>query len=273
MGSACAPYSTVPDVLGTYPQTDVMFLCGYYMYAQLPPGWVGRCAAVEPTDHSFIVSAMPHPGELPGEQRMRRDVSQPHDPVWCSNVPEDHKLWSTGEKVMLSLFPSLGVGKVMLRMETMNYRFSGFVNTTLVMWQAEREELRGLRAVALQNRIVLDQLTAATGGVCALVGASCCTYIPANDDEGGVIQQAIANLTSLRDAVDHDSKFDRSWFVTGPWYAVCLKLLAPVTPFLILIFVSVCCIIPIIKALVKKSVAVVMHQEARYQEQLLLLDL
>ena len=69
------------------------------------------------TDHSFIVSAMPHPGELPGEQRMRRDVSQPHDPVWCSNVPEDHKLWSTGEKVMLSLFPSLGVGKVMLRME------------------------------------------------------------------------------------------------------------------------------------------------------------
>lgn len=74
--------------------------------------------------------------------------------MWGTDVPKDHKLWSTGQKVMLSLFPQLGVGKLMLRMETLSYRFSGFVNTTLAVLEAERVELKGLRAVTLQNRIV-----------------------------------------------------------------------------------------------------------------------
>uniref|UniRef100_A0AAV2KCE5 Uncharacterized protein n=1 Tax=Knipowitschia caucasica TaxID=637954 RepID=A0AAV2KCE5_KNICA len=58
------------------------------------------------------------------------------------------------------------------------------------------------------DRLVLDHLTASVGGVCTIIGSSCCTYIPANDEDGGLIQQGIANLTRLRDAMQADNVTD-----------------------------------------------------------------
>lgn len=66
-------------------------------------------------------------------------------PQWGSNVPEDHKLWSTADKVTLGLFPSLDVGKIMLRLETVNYRLSALLNITQNTTEAIREELTALR--------------------------------------------------------------------------------------------------------------------------------
>ena len=40
------------------------------------------------------------------------------------------------------------------------------------------EEVYQLRKLALQNSMDLDMLTASQSGVCALVGAECCVYIP-----------------------------------------------------------------------------------------------
>uniref|UniRef100_A0A8C5GQI2 Uncharacterized protein n=1 Tax=Gouania willdenowi TaxID=441366 RepID=A0A8C5GQI2_GOUWI len=37
--------------------------------------------------------------------------------------------------------------------------------------------------MAIQNRMALDTILASTGGVCAMVGATCCTYIPNNSSE------------------------------------------------------------------------------------------
>lgn len=63
-------------------------------------------------------------------------------------------------------------------------------------------ELRALRMMELQHRMVLDQLTASLGGVCVIVGTSCCTFIHANKEDGGIFQ-AIANLTARWDASLH----------------------------------------------------------------------
>lgn len=134
--STCAPYFTVPDVLGTFAQTDVMWLCGYNMYVKLPPNWAGIWALVIPADHSFIISAMHR-----SKRRQRRSFA-PHDAIWETDVPSGYKLWSTSQKVALAPFPQLGFGKLMLRMETLSYRFSGFVNTTLAILEAERVELK-----------------------------------------------------------------------------------------------------------------------------------
>lgn len=55
----------------------------------------------------------------------------------------------------------------------------------------------------LQNRLILDQLTASQGGVCVIFGSSCyCTLISDNDVDGGVIVQAVQNLTALHDEMN-----------------------------------------------------------------------
>uniref|UniRef100_A0A8C1ZZI2 ERVV2 protein n=1 Tax=Cyprinus carpio TaxID=7962 RepID=A0A8C1ZZI2_CYPCA len=52
------------------------------------------------------------------------------------------------------------------------------------------EELKKMREAVVQNRLVLDLLTSQQGGVCKMLGVSCCFYIPDNSD----------NITNI---VDH----------------------------------------------------------------------
>lgn len=49
--------------------------------------------------------------------------------------------------------------------------------------------------------MALGQTTGVQGGVCAMIGTSCCTSIPANDDDGQAIQSVIRNITALARAM------------------------------------------------------------------------
>ncbi|MBN3316849.1 BAIP2 protein, partial [Atractosteus spatula] len=73
---------------------------------------------------------------------------------------------------------------------------------------------------------------AASGGVCALVGDSCCTYIPADDDDYGNLTLAIQHLKELKDKVNKergikDTPAFLSWleslFGPGGMFSVILK--------------------------------------------------
>ena len=55
-----------------------------------------------------------------------------------------------------------------------------------------------LKAVAWQNRQALDWLLAEKGGVCALIGEMCCTFIPNNTAPDGSFTLAMNNLKRLR---------------------------------------------------------------------------
>uniref|UniRef100_A0A8C6U7L9 Uncharacterized protein n=1 Tax=Neogobius melanostomus TaxID=47308 RepID=A0A8C6U7L9_9GOBI len=57
--------------------------------------------------------------------------------------------------------------------------------------------LKALRTMVLQNRVVLDLLTASSGGVCARIGTGCCTFIPDNSGDGGLITQAIKDMVTI----------------------------------------------------------------------------
>ncbi|XP_073726064.1 uncharacterized protein [Misgurnus anguillicaudatus] len=142
-GSTCTEYFTAPDAMGTNPQTNFVWLCGLTIYHYLSVGWTGRCALVRPTDHTAT--------EV---HRGKRDIFTKHDSIWGTDVPNDHKLWTNGQKVSLALFPWLGTGKLMLRMETFDYRFEQFVNSTQAALKGIREELTALRMMELQDRIV-----------------------------------------------------------------------------------------------------------------------
>lgn len=84
--------------------------------------------------------------------------------MWGTNVPEEYIHWNTGQKIALTLFPWVGVAKNTLRMETMDYRLKTFVNLTIDIEDGQNKELSALRLMVLQNRMVLDMLTAEKGG-------------------------------------------------------------------------------------------------------------
>ena len=164
---------------------------------------------------------------------------------------------SDGQKVTLSLFPWLGVGKVMLRLETLDYRFGIFLNTTIAALKSVNEEITALRLMELQDRTVLDQLTASAGGVCAIIGTSCCTFVPDCDDNHAAIESAIANLTQLRDAmtqnyVSQGSLF--SWFTTGSWWHILLKILTPFIAIAIVFCLLISCVIPCLRSMVTSMI-------------------
>lgn len=85
----------------------------------------------------------------------------------------------------------------MKEVEVTRYELISFINTTQIMMEGIQEELRGLRLTALQNRLVLDQLTASQGGVCMIVVQTCCTYIPAHDQDVHIISDGMKNLNFI----------------------------------------------------------------------------
>lgn len=145
----------------------------------------------------------------------------------------------------------------MLQVQTLDYRLGSFVNLTLTALKGINEELTALRMMELQDRTVLDQLTAAAGGVCAIVGTSCCTFIPKNEGDEGIINQAIRNLTQLRDAMDADFKPQQAlfeWLTTGTWYQILLKIMTPVLVVLLPFCVLVTCVLPCLRAVVRRMI-------------------
>lgn len=88
----------------------------------------------------------------------------------------------------------------MLQMETLHYRWGSFAKIAIAALKDVRQELYGLGFLEVQDRMVLDQLTASPGGVCVIGRTSCCTFIPADGEDGDIIGQAIPTLAALGDA-------------------------------------------------------------------------
>ncbi|KAL7865352.1 hypothetical protein SRHO_G00105990 [Serrasalmus rhombeus] len=111
--------------------------------------------------------------------------------------PPEHRLRSKAAKFWDCLFPQYGISQVWNQLEITHYRLATFTNATRTAIQGIRDELTALRLTAMQNRLALDLLLAKEGGVCAMVGDSCCTNIPANDEDHGSIATALDRMSQV----------------------------------------------------------------------------
>ncbi|XP_034020277.1 uncharacterized protein LOC117504838 [Thalassophryne amazonica] len=212
----------LPARNGTWPVDDVFWVCGTRLYLNLPPGWDGICAPTQVSDHTFVVAAEP---KRPERVRQNLDNVEIHQVkhIWQSNdVPEEFKIWKDWERGGLSMLPWLGIPNLQFLLETVNYRLAVFLNASLVVNKAQNKMLTEIRTMVLQNRLVLDLLTAAQGGVCGMINATCCTYISdgINSDSAQQAMRVLEKMQTTMTTEFHETAARWSlwgWFTSGSW--------------------------------------------------------
>lgn len=255
--STSTPRKLVAPFRGTFPTGGGMWLCGLNAYLTLPADWSGVCASITVSDHTFIMS-------VDNDRIFARARSSgipvptfaPHDPWFGTNVPKDFKHSSLGAKIGMFLFPSIGVSQLALRLETVDYRFKSFMNMSLAVDKGYNIEIDAIRTMLLQHQMVLDLITASSGGVCVLFNQTCCTYVP--DEIHNTIEPQLQALRSLQSAMSSDQTvtfqpFD--WLVSGSWWSVLLKVLVPVGIVLLLLLCCFSCIVPLLKVSIMRALS------------------
>uniref|UniRef100_A0A3P8WM80 Uncharacterized protein n=1 Tax=Cynoglossus semilaevis TaxID=244447 RepID=A0A3P8WM80_CYNSE len=77
------------------------------------------------------------------------------------------------------------------------------------------EQLAPTSLMSVQNRMALDMMLAEKGGVCAMFGEMCCTFIPNNTAPDGTVKKALQGLKTLSRRMHEDSgvgHFLEEWF-------------------------------------------------------------
>uniref|UniRef100_W5MKB0 Uncharacterized protein n=1 Tax=Lepisosteus oculatus TaxID=7918 RepID=W5MKB0_LEPOC len=220
--------------------------CGAKVYHSLPPQWRGVCAVVM-LHHSILIVPV-NSYLLNSMKPLQRESRVKHALSWAdrygpdiSKIPEDNRLPFFLSEMIFS-------SGLSIQLQITRYEMYSFINITLEGLDAIKQELRGVRLMALQNRFMLDLQNAASGGVCALVEDSCCTHIPENDDDYGNLTLAIQHLKELKDKVNKERGIKDT-----PAFLYCLeslfgqggmfffKLLTPIIGAVILVFLFLCC--------------------------------
>ena len=106
----------------------------------------------------------------------------------------------------------------------------------------------------------LDLLTASQGGVCAIVGDACCTWIPEDDADGHSIALAVDNLKKLlSDELKDSTGQAGDWFENlfsglsfSPWLQRVFFTFLMIMTLLCVVF---CCVIPLMRRLVHSAVS------------------
>lgn len=176
--------------------------------------WTGLCAPVR-LQHRVTLLRFAH-----GHNRTRRAKRA----TWTDEVPKEHQLRSHWSRFWESFISLYGVADLMAEQDILHYRLASFANSTTAAIAGIKQELTALRLMTTQNRMALDMILAEKGGVCAMVGDQCCTYVPANDEGTGSIATAVQGMNKvskqLREDELKDSSKNWNWGILSSLFGV-----------------------------------------------------
>ncbi|KAK6469000.1 syncytin-2-like [Huso huso] len=176
---------------------DVYWLCGVNVWAMLPPGWQGCCTLVRLNMSLIIIPTTQH-----AKTRRKRALGDPN------NVPLEHRRSTAWDKFWRGVLPAYGAMEAAHDLDRIGYHLESFCNATLLGFSTLTAEVKEIRLMVLQNRAALDYLLAAEGGVCAVVGEHCCTYIP---DISENMTDVANQLNRLRSAIMEEEHGKEGW--------------------------------------------------------------
>ena len=83
------------------------------------------------------------------------------------------------------------------RINYIHFNYQRLTNLTRDAITGLSEQLAPTSLMTIQNRMALDLLLAEKGGVCIMIGSSCCTFIPDNTAPDGSGTRALDTLRTV----------------------------------------------------------------------------
>ncbi|XP_069499670.1 syncytin-2-like [Ambystoma mexicanum] len=269
----CSRTLTIPDMRkGTAALMDTYWVCDRQAYLDLPQSWSGSCSLATLHSALMVIPESHIGGGRKGQDAPRKNEAQPTEEpqiyvLSSSNkeemlsrnrrssnyiskassellaqMPERYRLFSSAETFFASLITSIQARANAKWLQITRWELIQLANDTEEGFNVIKVELRALRLMTMQNRYVLDLLTAMDGGVCLKFGSACCTFVPSEDADNGTLSHVIAAVHNLGERMkteggaEASTWFDNlfSWFPS--WLGMTVKLLMPTVVFLLLIF-------------------------------------
>ncbi|KAG7999822.1 Syncytin-1 [Nibea albiflora] len=152
-----------------------------------------------------------------------------------------------------ALFP-VTPNKNVDRINYVHYNVLRLANLTRDAIEGLAEQLGPTSLMAVQNRMALDMLLAEKGGVCAMFGEVCCTYVPNNTAPDGSVTRALDGLRTLSRNMHEDSGLGNPWDdwwtgKFGQWKDLVMSCMISAATFLAIMVTCGCCCIPCIRSL------------------------
>ncbi|XP_069489924.1 uncharacterized protein [Ambystoma mexicanum] len=161
---------------------------------------------------------------------------------FLAQIPDRYRLFSSAESFFTSLIPSIHARANAKWLQITWWELIQLANDTEEGFNMIKVELRALGLMTMQNRYVLDLLTAMDGGVCRKFGSACCTFVPSEDADNETLSHVIAAVHNLGERMKTEGGtnlstwFDNLFSWVPSWMGLTVKLLMPLIVFLPVIF-------------------------------------
>jgi len=170
-------------------------------------------------------------------------------------IPDQFKARNEIAAGFEAIIPAIGVSKNVEWINYIYYNQQRCINYTDDALSALGEQLKATSAMAWQKRQALDWLLAEKGGVCALIGDMCCTFIPNNTAPEGSFTLAMNKLKQLRQEVTDNAGHGQDWFTwlnlkIWLWGSMFMKIGLTLLVVLVILGLIFCCCIPILRSMV-----------------------
>lgn len=276
--SWCNYTHTVLTKFTSTPRADIWWWCGdKKLFDRLPINTFGLCALVTlllpititPISTNELMRTEGSIWAADWSTRQKRAIKTwkpPNDPTYIDaigvprGVPDEYKI---ADQVAAGWESTIcwwcTINKNVDRINYIHYNVQSLGNWTLKGFEAVHGQLSATSLMAYQNRIALDMLLAEKGGVCAIFGVQCCTFIPNNTAPDGSLTQAIEGLRTLNHKMKEHSGVDtsmwESWMnVFGRYKSLVASVLLSVAVFTAILTLCGCCCIPCIRSLINRLI-------------------
>lgn len=274
---------------GTRLLADVFWLCDddQQVKETLPANWTGICAPVMLTGQIVIFAES---RETKTDQtRARRSVTglpqKTDDNIYIAwnqepmGVPGEHHAISehwikSGQAtgwlpVVGPIINSQWLARNSRWVNFLWYNQQRFMNWTISSFDNINLQLHSTTKMALQNRFALDRILAEELGVCSHFGDDCCTVIPTVTGENGNLTLLLNKMKSLRDQHVTMSNWNTKnnvlakiwdWLGSLSWTRIFRLIGMLLGGFLLLVMVLMCCILPLVSAMIKRATRIIPGQ-------------
>ncbi|XP_036969287.1 uncharacterized protein LOC119027872 [Acanthopagrus latus] len=194
------------------------------------------------TDNPTYIDAIGVPRGVPNQFKLADQVA-----AGFENIP-----------LIAALFP-VTPNKNVDRINYVHYNVLRLTNLTRDAVAGLAEQMAPTSLMAVQNRMALDMLLAEKGGVCAMFGEMCCTFIPNNMAPDGSVARALDGLRTLSKTMHEHSGIDNpleDWMtnVFGKWKMLIMSLFISLAVFTAILVTCGCCCVPCIRSLMVRLI-------------------